>query len=359
MKPIYAQITGWGKCVPPAIVTNADLSTILDTSNQWIYSRTGMSERRISHVNISELAYVAASHALACASLTIDAIDIALLATCTADSMVPNSVSQALKRLGAKRTAGMDINTACTGFASALSIGSSYIKSGNLKRVLIMSGDCMSYIVPWQDRSIAVLFGDACGAIVLEATDEPVGLQSERLLSYPQQRDILRINYRCIAPNDPGSRFDDFHFQGPDIFKQAVNGMVEASVDALNNANLSVSDIDICVPHQANQRIIHAVAKRAGLAEGITYSNIHRYANSSAGTIPVALTEALEEGLVKPYSNLLIPAFGGGLSCSSQIVQWGERTTPLDFSDVGLPPCEQTGLEIIDTIKTNRGIKNS
>ncbi len=350
-----ATITGWGKCVPPAIATNEDLSTILDTSDEWIHSRTGMKERRISHVSISELGYVAASRALACADLTIDDIDMVLLATCTADSMVPNAVSIVLKKLGATTTAGMDINTACTGFASVLSIASSYVKSGSYKRVMIVSGDCMSYIMPWEERSVAVLFGDACGAMVIEATEEPVGLLAEKLMSYPQHRDILKINYRIISPYEIGGRFDDYHFQGPDIFKLAVQGMVDLSKAVLSQAGLTIDDIDACVPHQANQRIIDAVAKKANLKPGITFSNVHRYANSSAGTIPVAMAEALEDGFIKPYANILIPAFGGGLSCSAQVLRWGDRVTPLGYSDVELTECEYTGIEIIKQIKANRG----
>ena len=175
------------------------------------------------------------------------------------------------------------------------------------------------------------------------------------MLCISEMRDILEIKYGCASPFDTFTRFNDFNFQGPDIFKHAVNGMVAASKEALDKSDLTAADIDICIPHQANKRILDAVEKWSGLTPGTVYSNVHRYANTSAATIPVAITEALEEGLIKPGANLLLPAFGGGLTCTSHCLRWGQRIEPLESSDVRLPPCDYTGLELVDQMLASRG----
>lgn len=342
-----ATITGWGKCVPPAILSNKDLSTFLDTSDEWIHSRTGMRERRISHVGSSELAYVATCHALACAGRDIDDIDLLIVATCTPDSLLPNVSSKVLQKLGTNRVACLDINTACTGFMTGISIASAMIKAKTYKRIVVSGADCITHIMPWEQRSVSVLFGDAAGAVVLEATNQDEGVLSEKSVCISEMRDILEIEYGCPAPFDCFERFVHFNFEGPEIFKAAVQGMVDASKEVMAKAGLSPKDIDICIPHQANQRILSAVAKRSHLTDQTLYSNIARYANTSAATIPVAMTEALEEGLLKPKANLLLPAFGGGLTCSSHCLRWGERVTPISTSDVTLPPCPYTALELV------------
>lgn len=353
----YAAITGWGKCLPPAVVTNDDLATFLDTSDEWITTRTGMKERRISHVTPSELGYVASERAIAAAGLDASEIDLIIMATCTPDTGLPNCASYIQKKLGAVNAGSMDLNSACTGFMYSLSTATSMIKTGVIRKAIVVGADVMSQSVPWMDRSISVLFGDGAAAWVLEATEEKQGILSQRMGCMADDRDILAIAYGFTAPGDPRKDLCEWNFQGQDIFKRAVNAMAEASEEAIEMAGISKSDIDLCVPHQANKRIIDAVAKKAGIPTEKCYVNVHRYANVSAATIPVAMTEALEEHRVEPYDTILMPAFGGGLTWSSHVVKWGQRTTPLGHSDVELPPCDKTGLELIQMLMDGRAEK--
>ena len=353
----YSAIIGWGKCLPPAVVTNDDLATFLDTSDEWITTRTGMKERRISHVTVSELGYVAAARAVAAAGIDPLEIDMISLATCTPDSGLPNCASYVQEKLGAKNAGAYDINTACTGFMYALTTASSMIKSGAIRTAVVIGSEAMSQIIPWMDRSISVLFGDGAAAWVLQASDEREGVLSERLGCISEARDILEINYGFSTPGKPRNDLCEWSFQGPDIFKRAVNAMAEASLEALERAGVSTSDIDLCIPHQANKRIIDAVAKKAGVPQENCYVNVHRYGNVSAATVPLAMVEALEEHRVHPGDYLLMPAFGGGLTWSAHVVKWGDRVKPVGTSDAKLPPCEKTGLELIHMIMEERGIK--
>lgn len=353
----YAAITGWGKCLPPAVVTNDDLATFLDTSDEWITTRTGMKERRISHVNVSEMGYVAAARAVAAAGIDASEIDMVALATCTPDSGLPNCSSYIQEKLGAKNAGAYDINTACTGFMYALSTASSMIKTGAIRSAVVIGSEAMSQIVPWMDRSISVLFGDGAAAWVLQASEEKEGILSERLGCISEARDILEVKYGFSVPGQPRNDLCEWSFQGPEIFKRAVNAMADASVEAMERVGIGTSDINLCVPHQANKRIIDAVAKKAGIAQENCYVNVHRYGNVSAATVPVAMVEALEEHRVHAGDYILMPAFGGGLTWSSHVVKWGERVKPLGTTDVELPPCEKTGLELIHMIMEDRGVK--
>lgn len=352
----YAAITGWGKCLPPAVVTNDDLATFLDTSDEWITTRTGMKERRISHVSVSELGYVAAARALAAADLDPSDLDMVVLATCTPDSGLPNSSSHIQKKLGATNAGCYDINTACTGFMYALSTATGLIKTGVIKNAVVIGAEVMSQPIPWHDRSISVLFGDGAAAWVLEASDEHLGVVTQKLGCISDSRDILKINYGFTPPGEPRNDLQSWSFQGQEIFKKAVNAMAAASTEAISEEGISVDDIALCVPHQANKRIIDAVAKKAGLPPEKCYVNVHRYGNVSAATVPVAMVEALEEHRVKAGDYLLMPAFGAGLTWSAHVVKWGDRTKPLGESDVELPPCEHTGLELIHKIMNDRGM---
>jgi 3-oxoacyl-[acyl-carrier-protein] synthase III len=350
-----AAVTGWGKCLPPAIVTNDDLATFLDTSDEWITSRTGMKERRISHVGVSELAYVAASRALAAANLNPKDLELVVLASCTFDSMLPNTSSKVQYKLGAKNAACYDINTACTGFMYALSTANAMIKTGVVKNAVIIGAETMSQPVPWMDRSISVLFGDGAAAWVLEASEDGSGVLAERLGCIAEARDILSIEYGFTPPGQPREDLCHWNFQGQDIFKKAVNAMSKASAEVLKEAGIKASDVDLCVPHQANKRIIDAVAKKVGIAPEKAFVNVHRYGNVSSATVPVALTEALEENRMTPGAYVLMPAFGAGLTWSATLMKWGERTLPYKHSKVELPPCHDSGLELIHKIMADRG----
>jgi len=352
----YAAITGWGKCLPPAVLTNADPATILDTNDEWITSRTGIRERRVSHVSLGDLGYVAARRALACADLDPAELDLIVFGTCSFDDQVPNQSSGIQLRLGAKRAASMDINTACTSFLYALSTATAMIRTGVVRNALVLGGELISAFMDWTNRNVAVLFGDGCAAVVLQATDREEGLLAERLGCDSDARDTLVVEGMGTRYADFTRVFGDTNwiFEGQEIFKRAVIGMSGACADVLAARQLGPEDIDLVVPHQANLRIIEAVAKRAGVPMERVFVNVHRYGNMSAGTVPVALVEALEEGRVKPGSQLLLPAFGAGLTWCAHLLRWGERVTPRTTTDVDLPPCDRTALDIVRALIAKR-----
>jgi 3-oxoacyl-[acyl-carrier-protein] synthase-3 len=352
----YAAVTGWGKCLPPAVLTNADLAALLPTDDEWIVSRTGIRERRISHVRLEELAYVAASHALAAAGLQAMDIDLIVFGTCSFDDQVPNQASGLQLRLGAMRAAAMDVNTACTSFLYALSTATAMIRSGVVQRALVVGGEVISPLMDWTNRNVAILFGDGCAAVVLEASETEQGVLAEKLGCDAAARGTLVIQGMGSRYADCQRRLGvtDWVFEGQEIFKRAVLGMSEASAAVLAAQGVSAAELDLVVPHQANLRIIEAVAKRVGLAAERVFTNVHRYGNMSAGTVPVALVEALEEGRVPAHGLLLLPAFGAGLTWCAHLLRWGARVTPLGVSDVQLPPCTQTALQLVQSLAARR-----
>ncbi|MGQ0430200.1 MAG: ketoacyl-ACP synthase III [Gammaproteobacteria bacterium] len=345
----FAAITGWGKCMPPAVLSNADLATFLDTDDEWIQSRTGIHERRISHVSLGELGYVSACRALAAAGLTAADLDLIVFGTCSMDEQVPNMASWVQKRLGASGAGAMDVNTACTSFLYGLTTASSMIKAGVVSNALVIGGELISPMMDWSNRNVSVLFGDGCAAVVLEATEREEGVLADRLGCYGEVREILQVHGMGTRYANRGWVLGDtdWVFEGQEIFKRAVVGMSHACEAVLSARGLAASDVHLVVPHQANLRIIEAVVKRAGIPMERCYVNIERYGNMSAATVPVALVEALEHGRVAPGCHLLLTGFGAGLSWSAHVVRWGARTTPLGISDVDLPPCGKTALEMV------------
>ena len=336
----HAAIVGWGKCLPPSILTNQDLATFLPTDDEWITSRTGMKERRISHVSGIDLAITASRRAIACAGLSGQDIDLVIYGSCSNDETVPNSASGVQQRIGATRAAAFDVNTACTSFMYGLSIGSSMIKTGVVRNALVIGVELISQYMDWDNRNVAVLFGDGAAAMVLQASDEESGVIAEKLQCYADARQILRVRGMGCMYANLGVQFGltSWDFDGQEIFRKAVQGMSEASLDVMRRAKVTMDDIALVVPHQANLRIIDAVAKKAGAASDKVYINVQRYGNMSSATAPVALVEAVEEGRVPPGSLVLMPAFGGGLTLSAHLIRWGKRLTPLKTSDAELPP---------------------
>jgi 3-oxoacyl-[acyl-carrier-protein] synthase III len=344
-----ATITGWGKCMPPAVLSNADISTFLETDDAWITSRTGISERRISHVPLGELAYVAARRALACAGLQATDIDLIIFGTCSMDEQVPNMASGVQKRLGAVNAGAMDINTACTSYLYGLATASAMITQGTVNNVLVIGGELISPLMDWTNRGVAVLFGDGCAATVLQPTDADEGVLANKLGCYGDVREILLVHGIGQRYANQGWTLGDTQwvFEGQEIFKRAVVGMSQACETVLHARGLGPDDIDLVVPHQANLRIIEAVVKRAGISMDRCVVNVQRYGNMSAATVPVALVEALEAGRIKPNANLLLTGFGAGLTWSAHVVRWGARTTPLGECDAELPPLDRSALEIV------------
>ena len=345
----HAAIIGWGKCLPPAVLSNHDLTSLVDTSDDWIVSRTGIRERRISHVSLTDLAHVASVRALAAAGLQAAELDLIVFGTCSHEDQVPNMASGIQLRIGASSAASMDVNTACTSFSYGLSTATALIRTGVVRNALVIGAELISPFMDWTDRDVAVLFGDGAAAVVLQATDLEEGLLTEQLGCYADARDSLRVHGMGGRYANRGILYGSvrWQFEGQEIFKRAVHGMGTASEGALAKRGLQAEDVDLVIPHQANLRIIEAVAKRTRISMDRVYVNIQRYGNMSAATVPVALCEALEEGRIKPGALLLMPAFGGGLTYCAHLLRWGQRTTPLGESDVQLPPSDRTALQII------------
>lgn len=353
----YAALTGWGKCMPPAVLSNADLATFMETDDAWITSRTGIRERRVSHVPLTQLAHVAAARALACAGLDAKDVDLIVLGSCSYDEQVPNAASGVQQLLGAANAAAMDVNTACTSFLYGLSTANAMIRTGVVRNAVVIGVEVISPFMDWSNRNVAVLFGDGAAAVVLQATEEKLGVMGEKLGCYADARHILRVRGMGAAYANRGVPVGDtsWDFDGQEIFKKAVHGMADASAQALAKAGLGISDIDLVVPHQANLRIIEFVGKRIGATHEQVYLTVERYGNMSAATVPVALVDAIEEGRVKPGARILTPAFGGGLTYCAHVIQWGERTTPLATTPVDLPACDRSALAIVQSIREAKG----
>jgi len=349
----YANIIGWGKCLPPATLTNNDLATFLETNDEWITTRTGIKERRISHVPLNELARVASERALACAGVSAEEIDLIVFGSTTFSEMAPNSASFVQKAIGAQNAACMDLNTACTSFMYSLTTATSLIKTGVAKKALVIGGEVISQLMDWENRNVSVLFGDGCAAYVLEQSDTESGVIDEELACIGEHREILQVDGYGTQYANKGVQFGTtfWNFDGQDIFKRAVAGMKKTSETLLERKSIDVSEIDWLIPHQANLRIIEAVAKKLKISQEKAFINVHRYGNMSAATTPIALIEAIEEGFIKPGQLILQPAFGAGLTVSSHLIRWGSRVTPINSCDTELPECKESALEIVNRIR--------
>jgi 3-oxoacyl-[acyl-carrier-protein] synthase-3 len=352
----YAAITGWGACMPPAMLSNADLSTFLDTNDEWISSRTGMKERRISHVSATEMATVAAKRALACAGLDAADLEMIVYGSCSNDEQVPNTASGVQAALGAQRAASMDVNTACTSFLYSLTTASAMIRTGVIRNAVVIGVELISPFMDWDNRNVAVLFGDGCAAVVLQASEREEGVLGEQLGCLADARHTLRVRGMGGAYTNRNVTLGDtsWDFEGQEIFKRAVQGMVQASAAVMNKCGVTAEDIDLVVPHQANLRIIEAVVTKAGIPMDKVMLTVERYGNMSAATVPVALAEALDEGRVKPGALLLMPAFGAGLTVCAHLVRWGQRITPLGVSDAALPVCKRSALDMVNELRARK-----
>jgi 3-oxoacyl-[acyl-carrier-protein] synthase-3 len=330
-------------------LSNEDLTTFMDTTDEWITSRTGIRERRICHCNFSDMAIVASRHALAAAGLEPTDIDLILLGSLTNDSYCPNTASLIQDALGATNAASIDINSACTGFLYSLHIGTNLVRTGAHNKVLVIGGEFISHYMDWSRREVAVLFGDACGAAVIEASDDEVGLLAAKIGCEAEANHAIEITNigSAFSKLTDDFRYNGWNFEGQEVFKRAVRAMAQGAEDVLEQLGVSIQDVNLVIPHQANKRILDALAKRVGIAEERVFVNVHKYGNTSAGTIPVALAEAMEEGRIKPGDYVLTASFGAGLTWGAGLIKWGKRVTPIASSDATLPPCNKTALELL------------
>ncbi|MCC6236266.1 MAG: ketoacyl-ACP synthase III [Dehalococcoidia bacterium] len=337
MRP-RVRITGLGRAVPEQVLTNTDLERMVETTDEWIVERTGIRERHIAvpGETTSTLGTAAARAALDSAGVSAEAIDLIVVGTSTPDAVFPATASRIQDALGARRAGAFDVNAACAGFLAAISTGMQFVAGGGAERVLVVGAETMSRIIDWTDRNTCVLFGDGAGAVVLErgTADEPGALESFVLRSDGSLASLLY----CGGPNEPaiaGSPAGPYIvMDGRNVFRQAVTAMTQAAAEALARAGLGVSDIALCVPHQANLRIVDAVARNLGLRGDRVFTNLERYGNTSSASIPIALSEANDLGRLQPGDHLLMLAFGGGLAWGAMVVEWaGVRSArPRDAS---------------------------
>jgi 3-oxoacyl-[acyl-carrier-protein] synthase-3 len=341
-----ATITGWGTCVPPAVLTNADLEQAIDTTDDWITTRTGIKERRISHVETSEMGAVAGAHALAAAGLEPTDIDLILVATCSPDRLIPAAAAFLQHRLGAVNAAVMDLNAACSGFVYSLNVASSMISAGTAQRVLLVGVEKLSAYLDLEDRSTAVLFGDGAGAVVLEPATGDEGVLSTNWGSDGSLAQALTVEASGTEEHEAGAR-RAVVMDGKEIFRNAVVMMGEAAARSVEDAGLKLTDVDVLIPHQANTRIIDATARRMDLPLEKVFSNIASYGNTSAASIPIALAEALAEGRIRPGDIVTFVAFGGGLTWGAATLRWGSRVTPIGTSDAAIGPPTESAIDLV------------
>jgi 3-oxoacyl-[acyl-carrier-protein] synthase-3 len=325
----YVRIGGWGKYLPERVMPNAELATLVDTSDEWIRARTGIGERRIAapEETTCTLAVLAARQALERAGVRPADLDLIIVATCTPDyASMPATASLVQDALGASKAGAFDLNAVCSGFIYGLATGSQFILTGMHRSVLVIGAEVFTRILDWQDRSTCVLFGDGAGAVVLQPSDEPGGLLSFNLGSDGAGACSLYVpaggSRRPTSAETVAEREHYVKMQGKEVFRFATRVMPESVLQALDAANLTTDDIDLLIPHQANVRIIDAAAKRLKLRDEEVFANVERYGNTSAASIPVALCEAVDEGRVKPGSTVVMSGFGAGLSWGTAVWKW-------------------------------------
>ncbi|CEJ74788.1 3-oxoacyl-ACP synthase [[Clostridium] sordellii] len=322
-----AGIVGVGSYVPKNIISNFDLEKIMDTSDEWIKTRTGIRERRIVDENeaTSDLATKAALNAIKDANLTPEDIDLIIVATITPDMIFPSTACLVQANIKATKAACFDLEAACSGFIYGITVAKQFIESDTYKHVLVIGAEALSRILDYEDRSTAILFGDGAGAVVMGPVIEG-GVLSTSLGSDGNGKDYLNIPAGgSKTPASEDSIKNKLHYikmAGNDVFKFAVRIMQDASVECIESANLEIQDIDYLIPHQANIRIIEASAKRLKLSMDKVYVNLDKYGNMSAASIPVALDEAYREGKIKKGDNIVLVGFGGGLTWGASVVRW-------------------------------------
>jgi len=323
-----AAITGWGMYVPERVLSNADLSHMVDTNDEWIVSRTGIRERRIAGDRDTVTSASVASARLACERAGLDPVDLDLIVvgTFTADQYMPSIACQVQNRIGARFAAAFDLNAACTSFVYAIATASQFIESGLYRRVLVVGTDINSRFLDYTDRGTCVLFGDGSGAVVLEASDADEGVLSIALGADGSAGHHLTLGDpgSIVALN--GARTMERPFMkmnGPEVYRFAVKVMGEVAAEAITRAGLTFDDVDLLVPHQANLRIIDAAAKRLELPRDRVWVNVHDYGNTSSASVPIGLVEAFEAGAIRDGMNVVVVAFGGGLTWAAGVIRWG------------------------------------
>ncbi|HEY3398299.1 MAG TPA: beta-ketoacyl-ACP synthase III [Armatimonadota bacterium] len=330
-----AIITGNGSYVPERVITNRLLEKIVDTTDEWIVSHTGMRERRMAapEQNTSDLGTEAAREALADAGITPDDVDLIICGTVTPDMIFPATASIIQANLGAHHCGAFDMSAGCTGFVYALAMASNCVRSGDFRHVLVINADCLTRITNWTDRTTCVLFGDAAGAVVVEPGPADTGILAYELVSMGEVRDMLtipaggsqqRLNTDLLARHQ-----DRLHMNGPELFKVAVRLVPEIAERVVAKAGLALGDVDMVIMHQANQRIIDAAARRLDIAPERVVSIVEDYGNTSASSMPLAMDMMYRQGRLQPGDNVLVVGFGAGFTLGGALVRWTKPVPPL------------------------------
>ncbi len=329
-----AAITGLGVYLPDRVMTNKELAELVDTSDEWIVQRTGIHERRIAAPEETTLsmAVAASRQALASAGLRADQLDLIICATLIPEHPFPSTACLAQDALGATRAGAFDLSAACAGFIYALSVARAYIVSGMAENVLIIGSETMSRVIDWQDRSTCVLFGDGAGAAVVQAArgdDRTRGeIESVVIMSDGAKGEHLIIpaggSKAPASLQTVQARQHFIRMNGTEVFKSAVRGMADACLQAVQQADRTLTEVDLLVAHQANARIIEGVRSRLNFPPAQVYQNLQRYGNTSGASIPIALYEAVQEGALKAGMRVAIAGFGGGFAWGASLIRWGQ-----------------------------------
>jgi 3-oxoacyl-[acyl-carrier-protein] synthase-3 len=336
----YAHIIGWGSFLPDRVLTNDDIAQIVDTSDEWIYARTGIRQRRIAGEaeTTATLAFEASARALAVADVHPSQVDLIIVATSTPEYIFPSTASRVQDYLGAVRAGAFDLAAACSGFVYALNMAAQAIATGSVRTAIVVGAETMSRVLDWTDPSTCILFGDGAGAVVLKGSSVPGGILASTMRSDGSGGNLLRLP--AVYHNPVPTLGPEYLGNGQDRNTIAMNGrqifrfashVVHASIqDVIKKADLDLQDVDLIIPHQANIRIIDHVAKKLKLPKEKFYVNVERTGNTSAASIPIALCDAVEAGRLRPDNNIVFVGFGGGLTWASAAVKWD--VTPPEVS---------------------------
>ncbi len=321
------KILGTGSSVPERIITNFDLEKMVDTSDEWITTRTGIKERRIAQEeeSTSTFALLAAQRALQAAQVSPEELDLIIVATVTPDMLFPATACLLQRELKAHKAASFDLEAGCTGFVYALSLAEKYLRGGGGEKALVVGAETLSKILDWEDRSTCVLFGDGAGAAVLGLSKEE-GIIATYLGSDGGGAHLLELPAGCsrmpASLDTVNSRLHYIKMNGNEVFKFAVKIMEEASLEVIKRGQVEIDEVSLFIPHQANIRIINSAAKRLGIPEEKVFVNVHKYGNTSSASVPLALDEAYREGKIKRSDLVLLVGFGAGLTWGSALIRW-------------------------------------
>jgi len=324
----HAHVTGWGRYAPAQVLTNADLERMVDTSDEWIRSRTGIRERRVAaaHETTASMAAVAGLRAIRTAGIEPEDIDLILLGTLTPDYWMPSTAALVKEAIGNTKAAAFDVMAACSGFVYGFATAQAYIQAGLAKHVLVIGAELLTRFLDYTDRSTCILFGDGAGAVVLSASDEPGGALGVELTTEPRGAYMIWLPAGgSKSPPSPETIARGEHYvrmEGKETYRFATKTLASTALESIRRSGLQPEDIDLFIPHQANIRIIEAVAKGLDLPMEKMFVNLDKYGNTSAASVPIALAEAVNEGHVKVGDNVVIVAFGAGFTSGAVTINW-------------------------------------